>query len=141
MILKTAASFFDDAAGFAVDTGTDLCGILDFLCVKRKYRTLSFPSAVLQGLIRGEELREAWRNAIDADSAINVLTEEEKETVLSVYECFDAPTKDELYLRLTSFSDIMESFAAEENERFKKNGSVWVGLSLLGAAALFIILV
>lgn len=123
------------------ETGAELMGALGYIGEKEKFAGFGFISAVRTRLREGGELREVWQSCVRGDSALSALTPDEREILLPLYECFDSSSTDELSARLSVYSARLKDAADEENRRLKKNGGAAAGLSALGAAALFIILI
>lgn len=123
------------------ETGAELISALGYIGEKEKFSGFGFISAVKMRLQEGGELREVWQSCVRGDSALSALTPDEREILLPLYECFDSSSTDELSARLSVYSARLKDAADEENRRLKKNGGAAAGLSALGAAALFIILI
>ena len=135
------SEFLNDTARFITETGADVYRTLKYISQKQKYADFGFPKEVLHGLSLGGELRTVWKECALNDSGISRLFGSEREAFLSSCECFEASTGNELAKRLAEYASHLEQAAKEETRRFAKSGSAAVGLSFLGAAALFIILV
>lgn len=135
-----SADFLRDAARYSEETGAELTTTLFFLSKRKKYEAFTFPLEAARRLEEGDELSRAWQKAISADGTLSALSGCEREMIFSVHECFDSASVRELCQRLGSVADRLTESASEEKKSAERNGNAAIGLSVLGAAALFIIL-
>lgn len=135
------AALLNDTARFISETGTDICKAMKYVSQKRKYAAFDFPNALLRELSDGRELQTAWKECAMNSGGISSLLRDEREIFLAACECFDSSTSKEVSKRLAEHAALLTETAREESTRFAKNGGAAAGLSFLGAAALFIILV
>lgn len=140
-ICMLLSEFLSDTARFITETGADVYGTLKYISKKQKYADFGFPKDVLHGLSLGGELRAVWNECALNDGSISRLFDSEREAFSAACECFEATTGDGLAKRLTDYAAQLKQAAQDQMRCFAKNGSAAVGLSFLGAAALFIILV
>lgn len=135
------AELLNDTARFITETGADVYGAIRYISQKQKYGESDFPENLLRVLSDGVELQKAWRECSLNDGAISSLSYDEREIFISSCECFESATANEASQRLSKFAAYLSEAAGEEKKRAVKNGGAAAGLSFLGAAALFIILV
>ena len=140
-ICRLSAELLRDTDRFIAETGRDVLSAMKYISKKSKYSRFSFAADTVDLLKHGEPLPSAWQKSILADGEMSCLPNDALGIILSACECFESPTKRELSERLGSYAERLSNESRELSLKYSKNGSVAVGLSILGATALFIILV
>ena len=140
-ILKALEDFFYGFSQFMPPTEDGIAGCIKRLSIAESLKELSFPKIFSENFYFGCDVRKLWRESISDDIAVNYIGEQLKSVIVSFSDYFGNIPMDVFCSKCETFGGMFSEILQKENEKWEKNRSLFVSSGVLGAAAVFFILI
>lgn len=139
--LERLSEFFDEFSRVPFLTGFDAAEFIKELYGDGRFSELDFISVFASFFTCGTDLPSAWQTSVKSSDEYVFLGKAARERLLNFSQLFGRTGKEEFRQKCLEYSLMFSHFAENEKSRNEKTVSVFMGLSMFAAAAVFIILI
>lgn len=140
-LLKILSEFFSEISSVSMLSRSELVFLIKRLGESKRFGCLSFIDTFVNKYEDGCDLRALWDKSVKESGEFLYLDKNSKEQLLYFAEVFGKSGMDEFSRKCIKYSEIFSDSAQKEEDARQKNASLYMGMSVFAAAAVFIIFI